>query len=66
MRFSDKNHPWRWAMGGWGAFIAAVILFVLFDFEIFNIYWVLSMLTAAIITTIGNAAYVMYTKRKGR
>jgi len=47
----NKEHPWRWAIGSWGAFILATILFLLFDFTILNIYWVLGYLTAAIIVT---------------
>lgn len=64
MRFND--HSWRFAIGGWGAFIVAIILFLIFDSNIFNIYWVLGLLTAAIILTIGNAIYVLYTKRKSK
>lgn len=60
----NKEHPWRWTIGSWGAFILATILFLLFDFTILNIYWVLGYLTAAIIVTIGNAIHVIYTKRK--
>ncbi|MDV6377139.1 hypothetical protein ORD22_02530 [Sporosarcina sp. GW1-11] len=63
---SNKEHPWRWAIGGWGAFIVGAILFLIFDFTILNIYWVLGLLTAAIILTIGNAVYVIYIKRKSK
>lgn len=63
MLFNNK-HSWRWSIGGWGAFVAAIILYLIFDFNIFNIYWVLGLLTAAIIITIGNAFYIIYTKRK--
>ncbi|HLQ94978.1 MAG TPA: hypothetical protein VK108_01215 [Pseudogracilibacillus sp.] len=63
MLFNNK-HPWRWSIGGWGAFVVAIILSLIFDFNIFNIYWILGLLTAAIILTIGNAFYIMYTKRK--
>ena len=62
MLFS-KEHPWRLAIGGWGAFVVATILFLIFDY---NIYSVLGFLTAAIILTIGNAIYVLYTKRKSK
>ncbi|WP_157111252.1 hypothetical protein [Sporosarcina ureae] len=44
----------------------ATILFLIFDFNILNIYGVLGLLTAAIIPTIGNATYVIYTKRKSK
>ncbi|PIC67618.1 hypothetical protein CSV71_10460 [Sporosarcina sp. P21c] len=66
MLSDNRQHPWRWAIRGWGAFIVATILFLIFDFNILNIYWVLGLLTAAIIPTIGNAAYVIYTKRKSK
>ncbi|PIC71207.1 hypothetical protein CSV77_04010 [Sporosarcina sp. P16b] len=62
----NKDHSWRWAIGGWGAFIVATILFLISDFNILNIYWVLGILTAAIIVTIGNAIHVIYTKRKAK
>jgi len=55
----NKEHSWRFAIGGWGAFIVAIILFLIFDY---HIYTLLGFLTAAIILTIGNAFYVLYTK----
>ncbi|MDY0394943.1 hypothetical protein ACFSMW_11215 [Virgibacillus halophilus] len=58
-----KKHPWRFAIGGWGAFVVATILFLIFDY---NKYAVLGLLTAAIILTIGNAIYVFYTKWKSK
>lgn len=57
----NNQHPWRFAIGGWGACIVGTILFLAFDY---NIYSVLGLLTAAIILTIGNAIYVFYKKRK--
>ncbi|GAA0441849.1 hypothetical protein GCM10008983_18670 [Lentibacillus halophilus] len=63
MLFNNKEHPWRFAIGGWGAFVVAIILFLIFDY---NIYLVLGLLTAAIILTIGNAINVLYTKWKSK
>lgn len=63
MRFNNRNHPWRFAFGGWGAFIVVAILFLIFDY---NIYAMFGVLTSAIIVTIGNAIYVLYTKRKSK
>ncbi|ALX49495.1 hypothetical protein [Lentibacillus amyloliquefaciens] len=63
MLFNNKEHPWRFAIGGWGAFVVAAILFLIFDYDI---YLMLGLLTAAIIVTIGNAIYVLYTKRKSK
>ncbi|MFD1361719.1 hypothetical protein [Lentibacillus salinarum] len=63
MLFNNKEHPWRFAIGGWGAFVVATILFLIFDY---NIYLMLGLLTAAIILTIGNAIYVLYTKWKSK
>lgn len=57
----DKEHPWRFAIGGWGAFILVTILFLIFDI---NIYLVFGLLTAAIILTVGNAIYVFYKRGK--
>lgn len=61
MRLND--HPWRLTIGSWGAFIVAVILFLIFDY---NIYSVLGFLTAAIILTIGNGIYLFYKKRESK
>jgi len=63
MLFNNKEHPWRFAIGGWGAFVVVAILFLIFDYDI---YLMLGLLTAAIIVTIGNAIYVLYTKRKSK
>lgn len=63
MRLNNRNHPWRFAFGSWGAFIVVAILFLIFDY---NIYGMLGLLTAAIIVTIGNAIYVLFTKRKSK
>lgn len=63
MLFNNKEHPWRFAIGGWGAFVVAAILFLIFDYDI---YLMLGLLTAAIILTIGNAIYVLYTKWKSK
>ncbi|PIC78465.1 hypothetical protein CSV74_02775 [Sporosarcina sp. P19] len=63
MSFNNKEHPWRFAIGGWGAFVVATILFLIFDY---NKYLMLGLLTAAIILTIGNAIYVLYTKWKSK
>ena len=63
MLFNNKEHPWHFAIGGWGAFVAAAILFLIFDYDI---YLMLGLLTAAIILTIGNAIYVLYTKWKSK
>ncbi|TMN20837.1 DUF2207 domain-containing protein [Lentibacillus cibarius] len=60
---NNKKYPWRFAIGGWGAFVVAAILFLIFDYDL---YLMLGLLTAAIILTIGNAIYVFYTKRKSR
>jgi predicted membrane protein len=60
---NHKGYPWRFAIGGWGAFVVAIILFFIFDY---NIYTVFGFLTAAIILTIGNAIYVLYTKQKSK
>lgn len=60
----DKAHPWQYAIGVWGAFLVATVLYLLFNFGVFNITLVLGLLTAAIIVTIGKAIYVLYTKRK--
>lgn len=56
-----KEHSWRFAIGGWGAFVVSIILFLIFDYDL---YLMLGLLTAALILTIGNAIYVFYTKRK--
>lgn len=56
-----KEHPWRFTIGAWGAFIIVAILFLLFDY---NGYAVLGLLTAAIIVTIGNIIYLLYKKSK--
>ncbi|MHA6259704.1 hypothetical protein ACXYMX_07270 [Sporosarcina sp. CAU 1771] len=58
-----NEHPWRLAIGGWVSFVATAILYLLFDY---NTSLVLSFLTAAIILTILNAVYVLYTKRKSK
>lgn len=60
----NKEHPWRLAISGWGAFILATILYQIFDTAILNKYFVLGLLTAAIILTIGNAIYLFYKKQK--
>lgn len=59
----NKEHPWRFAIGNWGAFVVATILFLIFDN---NKYLMLGLLTSAIIVTIGNAIYVLYKKRNSR
>ncbi|WP_337019979.1 hypothetical protein [Oceanobacillus massiliensis] len=58
---NNKGNQWRFAIGGWGALVVVTILFLIFDY---NIYTVLGFLTAAVILTIGNAVYVLYTKHK--
>ncbi|MYL56740.1 hypothetical protein GLW20_04415 [Virgibacillus halodenitrificans] len=63
MLFNNKEHSWRFAIGGWGAFVVAAILFLIFDYDI---YLMLGLLTAAIILTIGNAIYVFYKKPNSR
>ncbi|MBY0222544.1 hypothetical protein [Sporosarcina aquimarina] len=59
----NKEHPWRFAIGNWGAFVVATILLLIFDN---NKYLMLGLLTSAIIVTIGNAIYVLYKKRNSR
>jgi len=63
MLFNNKEHPWRFAIGGWGAFVVAAILFLIFHYDI---YLMLRLLTAAIILPIGNAIYVLYSKWKSK
>ncbi|CAM3310348.1 hypothetical protein FITA111629_15510 [Filibacter tadaridae] len=63
MQSNNNRRPWRFAIGGWGAFVVAAILFLIFDYDL---YLMLGLLTAAIILTIGNAIYVLYKKRKSR
>lgn len=58
-----NEHPWRLAIGGWVAFVATAILYLLFDYNIFS---VLGFLTAAIVLTIVNAIYVLSKKRKSK
>lgn len=55
----DKAHPWKSALGVWGAFLLATVLYLLFDVGVFNLSLVLGLLTAAILVTIGNAIYLL-------
>lgn len=60
---SEKWHLWRFAFGSWGAFIVIAVLYLIFDF---NIYLMFAFLTSAIIMTIWNVFYVLYTKHKSK
>ncbi|WP_405097603.1 hypothetical protein [Oceanobacillus sp. FSL H7-0719] len=63
MMLLNNEHPWRFTIGSWGGFILAAILLFVFGS---NIYPILGFLTGAIIVTIGNLIYVLYTKRKSK
>ncbi|MDY0404225.1 hypothetical protein P5G51_001300 [Virgibacillus sp. 179-BFC.A HS] len=60
MLSNNKGYPWRFAIGGWVAFIVVTILFFIFDD---NIYTIFGILTATIILTIGNV--FMYFTQSG-
>ncbi|MBO1001627.1 hypothetical protein ACFSKI_16415 [Pseudogracilibacillus auburnensis] len=59
----NKEHPWRFTIGGWGGFVLATILLLIFGSDI---YPILGFLTGAILVTIGNVIYVLYTKWKSK
>lgn len=62
---NKPKHPWHFSFGVWSAFIVATILYVVFNYDL---YFMLGLLTAAIISN--DRKHCLYwlhkTKSKGK